>query len=71
MQIFIFKLVTFYYKTFLMSQSVTKPKPEVHGSQRWMYSYEGYIQPKYCKCCMQEKVAFRLPWQLIKFSSLD
>ena len=21
----------------------------------WTYSYEGYIQPKYCKCCMQEK----------------
>ena len=37
----------------------------------WMYSYEGYIQPKYCKCCMQEKLTFHLPWQLIKFSSLD
>ena len=37
----------------------------------WMYSYEGYIQPKYCKCCMQEKWTFRLPWQQIKFSSLD
>ena len=37
----------------------------------WMYSYEGYIQPKYCKCCMQEKLTFGLPWQLIKFSSLD
>ena len=36
----------------------------------WMYSYEGYIQPKYCKCCMQEKSTFHLPWQLIKFSSL-
>ena len=36
-----------------------------------MYSYEGYIQPKYCKCCMQEKLTFCLPWQLIKFSSLD
>ena len=22
----------------------------------WMYSYEGYIQPKYCKCCMQDKI---------------
>ena len=22
----------------------------------WMYSYEGYIQPKYCKCCMQERI---------------
>ena len=33
----------------------------------WMYSYEGYIQPKYCKSCMQEKLTFRL----IKFSSLD
>ena len=21
----------------------------------WMYSYIGYIQPKYSKCCMQEK----------------
>ena len=37
----------------------------------WMYSYEGYNQPKYCKCCMQEKLTFHLPWQLIKFSSLD
>ena len=36
-----------------------------------MYSYEGYIQPKYCKCCTQEKLTVRLPWQLIKFSSLD
>ena len=36
-----------------------------------MYSYEGYIQPKYCKSCMQEKLTFHLPWQLIKFSSLD
>ena len=25
-----------------------------------MYSYEGYIYPKYCKCCMQEKLTFRL-----------
>ena len=24
----------------------------------WMYSYEGYIEPKYCKCCMQEKLTF-------------
>ena len=23
-----------------------------------MYSYEGYIQPKYCKCCTQEKKPF-------------
>ena len=23
----------------------------------WMYSYKGYIQPKYCKCCMQEPEA--------------
>ena len=37
----------------------------------WIYSYGGYIQPKYCKCCMQEKLTFRLPWQLIKFSILD
>ena len=37
----------------------------------WMYSYEGYIQPKFCKCCMQEKLTFHLPWQLIKFSCLD
>ena len=22
----------------------------------WMYSYDGYIQPKYCKCCVQEKI---------------
>ena len=22
----------------------------------WMYSYEGYIQPKYCKCCMHKKI---------------
>ena len=29
------------------------------------------IQPKYCKCCMQEKLTFRLPWQLIRFNSLD
>ena len=36
-----------------------------------MYSYEGYIQPKYRKCCVQEKLTFRLPWQLIKFNSLD
>ena len=36
-----------------------------------VYSYEGYILPKYCKCCMQEKFTIRLPWQLIKFSSLD
>ena len=36
-----------------------------------MYSYEGYIQKQYCKCCMQEKLTFLLPWQLIKFSSLD
>ena len=21
----------------------------------WMYSYERYIQPKYCKRCMQER----------------
>ena len=21
-----------------------------------IYSYEGYIQPKYCKCCMQKKI---------------
>ena len=35
-----------------------------------MYSYESYIQPKYGKFCMQEKLTFRLPWQLIKFSSL-
>ena len=32
----------------------------------WMYSYDGYIQPKYCKCYMQEKLIFRLPRQLIK-----
>ena len=37
----------------------------------WMYSYDGYIRPKYCKCCMQEKLTFRLPWQLIKSNSLD
>ena len=39
----------------------------------WMYSYDGYIQPKYmyCKCCMQEKLTFRLPWKLIQFNSLD
>ena len=36
-----------------------------------MYSYEGYIQPKYYECCMQEKLTLRFPWQLIKFSSLD
>ena len=36
-----------------------------------MYSYEGYIEPKYCKCCMQEKLTFCLPWKLIKYSSLD
>ena len=35
-------------------------KPEAHGPQRSTI-YEDYIQPKYCKCCMQ----------LIKFSSLD
>ena len=29
----------------------------------WMYSYEGYIQPKNWKCCTQEKLTFRLPWQ--------
>ena len=37
----------------------------------WMYSYDGYIQSKYCQCCMQEKLNFCLPLQLIKFSSLD
>ena len=37
----------------------------------WMYRYDGYIQPKYCTCCMQEKSTFRLPWQLSKFKSLD
>ena len=37
----------------------------------WMFSYEGYILTKYCKCCMQEKLTFHLPWQLIKRSSLD
>ena len=37
----------------------------------WMYSYEGYIQPKYCECCMREKLTFRLPRQVNKFSSLD
>ena len=37
----------------------------------WMYSYEGYIQPKYCKCCMQENLAFHLPRPPIKFSDLD
>ena len=37
----------------------------------WMYSYEDYIQPKYCKCCMQEQLTFHVPWQLIMFSSLD
>ena len=29
------------------------------------------VSQKYCKCCMQEKLIFRLPWQLIKFNSLD
>ena len=32
----------------------------------WIFSFEGYIQPKYNRCCMQEKSIFRLPWQLIK-----
>ena len=36
-----------------------------------MYSYDGYIQPKYGKCCTKENLTFRLLWQLIKFSSLD
>ena len=37
----------------------------------WIYSYEGYIQPKYCKCCMQENLAFQLPWPPIQISGLD
>ena len=27
----------------------------------WMHSYDGYIQPTYCKRCMQEKLTFHLP----------
>ena len=37
----------------------------------WMYSCEGYIQPKYCKCCMQENLAFHFPWPAIKISDVD
>ena len=42
-----------------------------HNAHQNVQLYEGYIQPKYCKCCMQKKLTFRLPWQLIKLSSLD
>ena len=54
-----------------LSANLRKTRGPWATTLTWMYSYEGYIQPKYCKCCMQEKLTFRLPWQLIKVSSLD
>ena len=36
----------------------------------WMYNYEDYIQPKYCKAC-KKKLTFRLPRRLLKFRRLD
>ena len=67
----------FLYKNFFKQKKSfclpTNPKPEAHGPQRSpeCTAMKAIIQPKYCKCCMQEKLTFRLPWQLIKFSSLD
>ena len=54
-----------------LRKKTTKNRGPSATTLTWMYNYEGYIQPKYCKCCMQEKLTFRLPWQPIKFSSLD
>ena len=53
---------------FLSWQCRSVMKPEAHRPQRSPECTA--IQPKYCKNCMQEKLTFHLPWQLIKFSSL-
>ena len=60
----------------MLTNATSNPRitqPEAQGPQcsPECTAIQGYIQLKYCKCCMQEKLTFHLPWQLIKFSSLD
>ena len=63
----VFGFLRYFTLTLLFSDNLTRGPWATKLA--WMYSYEGYIQPKYCKCCMQEKLTFHLPWHGI--SSLD
>ena len=58
---------SFYTEFILNTKPNTNEKPEAHGPEctamKAIFSQN--------TVCMQEKSTFRLPWQLIKFSSLD
>ena len=43
---------------FFIHTSMKQTRGPLARTLTWMFSYEGYIQPKYCKCWMQENLTF-------------
>ena len=41
-----------------MTPAIMVRHDQVQYQEKEMYRYEGYIQPKYCKCSIQEKLTF-------------